>query len=356
MSAAEDQRDVSKQLDAAPEDDDLAPRQSVAELLRAQLRNGNTVWIFAVLVAIIAVFSAMRPSQFATAFEARTLATNAAVLMVVAVGMTFVIITAGIDLSVGSVLVFSGVISAKTMNSVGGGENAGWGAILLGLLLAVAVGLCWGTVNGWLIAKAKVPPLIVTLGTLGMALGTTYIITSGQDISGVPLRLSQNIGLGRVLGIPWMVVIAVAVTAAGSVCLTMTRFGRYTLAIGSNPEAARRVGINVDLHLIKVYALQGMLAGLAGFLALAYFNTTSISGHSQDNLNAIAAVVIGGTSLFGGAGTVVGTAIGVFIPIVLGSGFVIVGVQSYWQDVAVGAVLIAAVYVDQLRRRSRTRR
>jgi ribose transport system permease protein len=325
-------------------------------LLRAQLRNGNTVWIFAVLVAIIAVFSAMRPSQFATAFEARTLATNAAVLMVVAVGMTFVIITAGIDLSVGSVLVFSGVISAKTMNSVGGGENAGWGAIILGLLLAVAVGLCWGTLNGWLIAKAKVPPLIVTLGTLGMALGVTYIITSGQDISGVPLRLSQDIGLGRVLGIPWMVVIAVAVTAAGSVCLTMTRFGRYTLAIGSNPEAARRVGINVDLHLIKVYALQGMLAGLAGFLALAYFNTTSISGHSQDNLNAIAAVVIGGTSLFGGAGTVVGTAIGVFIPIVLGSGFVIVGVQSYWQDVAVGAVLIAAVYVDQLRRRSRTRR
>ncbi len=339
-------------MEAKPVRADGAGRRSV---LVSRLVGGNTVWIFTVLVVIVAVFSAMRPHTFATAFEARTVATNVAVLMVVAVGMTFVIITAGIDLSVGSVLVFSGVVSAKTMNSIGG-EKAGWGAILLGLLLAVLIGMCWGAFNGVLVAKAKVPPLIVTLGTLGMALGFTYIITSGQDISGVPTRLTQNIGLGRVFGIPWMVVIAAVVTTLGSVALTMTRFGRYTLAIGSNPEAARRVGINVDLHLIKVYALQGFLAGLAGFLALAYFNTTSISGHSQDNLNAIAAVVIGGTSLFGGAGTVIGTAIGVFIPIVLGSGFVIVGVQSYWQDVAVGAVLIAAVYIDQLRRRSRNRR
>jgi ribose transport system permease protein len=320
-----------------------------------RLMAGNTVWIFAVLVLIIAVFSAMRPHEFATSFEARTVATNAAVLMVVAVGMTFVIITAGIDLSVGSVLVFAGVLAAKTMNA-NGGTDAGWATIALGLLVALVAGGAWGCLNGFLIAKAKVPPLIVTLGTLGMALGTTYILTSGQDISGVPTRLSQHVGLGRVLGIPWLVVIAAAVTAVGGVVLTMTRFGRYTLAIGSNAEAARRVGIDVDLHLVKVYALQGLLAGLAGFLALAYFNTTSISGHSQDNLNAIAAVVIGGTSLFGGAGTVVGTAIGVFIPIVLGSGFVIVGVQSYWQDVAVGAVLIAAVFVDQLRRRSRSRR
>ncbi len=329
---------------------------SVGSVLLKRLLNGNTLWIFCVLLIIIAVFSAMRPTQFATAFEARTVATNVAVLMVVSVGMTFVIITAGIDLSVGSVLVFSGVIAAKVMNSVGGGLKAGWGPILLGLLCACLCGVGWGLFNGFLIAKAKVPPLIVTLGTLGMALGFTYIIASGQDITGVPTRLTQNIGLGRILGIPWMVVIAATVAIIGSLTLTRTRFGRYTLAIGSNPEAARRVGINVDRHLIKVYALQGFLAGLAGFLALAYFDTTSISGHSSDNLNAIAAVVIGGTSLFGGSGTVIGTCIGVFIPVVLGSGFVIIGVQSYWQDVAVGAVLIIAVYVDQLRRRSRTRR
>ncbi len=353
MSTTDQQHGLSE--DPTDLEADALPSNGFRSAVVQRLIGGNTAWIFGVLIVIVAVFSAMKPHAFATTFEARTVATNAAVLMVVAVGMTFVIVTSGIDLSVGSVLVFAGVLAAKTMNS-GGGADAGWGWILLGLLVAVVSGCAWGVVNGFLIAKAKVPPLIVTLGTLGMALGATYIITSGQDLTGVPTRLSQHIGLGRVFGVPWMVLIAAALTVAGGVLLTKTRFGRYTLAIGSNAEAARRVGIDVDLHLIKVYGLQGLLAGIAGFLALAYFDTTSISGHSQDNLNAIAAVVIGGTSLFGGFGTVVGTAIGVFIPIVLGSGFVIVGVQSYLQDVAVGAVLIAAVFIDQLRRRSRTNR
>ena len=132
--------------------------------------------------------------------------------------------------------------------------------------------------------------------------------------------------------------------------LAQTRFGRYTYAIGSNPEGVRRAGVNVDAHLIKIYALGGTLAGLAGFLSLARFGTTSIGGHSTDNLDAIAAIVIGGTSLFGGVGTMLGTLVGVFIPAVLRNGFVIVGVQPFWQQVAVGAVLIVAVYFDQLRR------
>ena len=135
----------------------------------------------------------------------------------------------------------------------------------------------------------------------------------------------------------------------------MTRFGRYTLAIGSNEEAARRAGIDIGRHLIKVYAIAGLLAGLAGWLSLARFSTTQIAGYDTLNLQAIAAVVIGGTSLFGGIGTIFGTTVGVFIPIVLQNGFVITRVQPFWQQVAVGAVLIAAVYVDQLRRRARQR-
>jgi ribose transport system permease protein len=146
------------------------------------------------------------------------------------------------------------------------------------------------------------------------------------------------------------------VAAVFAVLLHATRFGRYTFAIGSNEEAARRAGIRVDRHLIKVYALMGMLSGLAGFLSLARFSTTTIGGHSTDNLQAIAAVVIGGTSLFGGVGTLLGTIFGVFIPAVLQNGFVIVGVQPFWQQVAVGAVLILAVYLDQLRRRSEYQR
>ena len=140
------------------------------------------------------------------------------------------------------------------------------------------------------------------------------------------------------------------------IVLALTRFGRHTYAIGSNEEAARRAGINVDRHLIKVYALQGILAGLAGFLSLARFSTTTIGGHDTDNLQSIAAVVIGGTSLFGGIGTMLGTVFGVFIPAVLNNGFIIVGVQAFWQEIAVGAVLIGAVYLDQLRRRSQDQR
>jgi ribose transport system permease protein len=167
----------------------------------------------------------------------------------------------------------------------------------------------------------------------------------------VPFKLIETIGSGRLFGeIPYLVIIAAVVAIIGAIVLAQTRFGRYTYAIGSNQEGARRAGVNVDLHLIKVYALGGTLAGLAGYLSLARFGTTSIGGHSTDNLDAIAAIVIGGTSLFGGVGTILGTIVGVFIPAVLRNGFVIVGVQPFWQQVAVGAVLIAAVYFDQLRR------
>jgi ribose transport system permease protein len=172
----------------------------------------------------------------------------------------------------------------------------------------------------------------------------------------VPFTLVDTIGTGRLFGqIPWLVVIAAVVAVIFGVILAATRFGRHTYAIGSNVEAALRAGINVDRHLVKIYALSGFLAGLAGFLSLARFSTTTIGGHSTDNLQAIAAVVLGGTSLFGGLGTIAGTVIGVFIPVVLQNGFVITGVKPFWQQVAVGAVLILAVYLDQLRRRTQYR-
>jgi ribose transport system permease protein len=315
---------------------------------------GSSTWIGLILVGLILVFSTLEYDSFVSASNARNVATDAAVLLVLAVGMTFVIVTAGIDLSVGAVLVFSGVISARLMNAVGGND---WGTILIGLAGALGAGLAWGTLNGFLIAKAKIPALIVTLGTLGMALGGALLITGGVDEREVPFKLIDTIGIGRVFDqIPYLVIIAFTVAIVFGVLLAATRFGRNTYAIGSNEEAARRAGINVDRHLIKVYALAGTLSGLAGFMNLARFGTTTIGGHNTDNLQAIAAVVIGGTSLFGGIGTVLGSVFGVFIPAVLQNGFVITGVQPFWQQVAVGAVLIGAVYLDQLRRRSQHQR
>jgi ribose transport system permease protein len=310
----------------------------------------STVWIFAILILIIVVFTAYEPNAFPTVANFRNIATDASVLLILAVGETFVIITAGIDLSVGSVLLFGGVIAAKVMSGVGGSST---GVIVLGLLAALAAGMAWGLFNGVVITKMKVPPLIVTLGSLGMALGAALLLTGGVDVRSVPFNLVTSIGIGRVGGVPYLVLIAGGVAIFFGLLLAITRFGRWTYAIGSNAEAARRAGINVDLHLIKIYALAGLLAGLAGWLNLARFSTTTLGGHATDNLNAIAGVVIGGTSLFGGVGAIAGTVVGVFIPAVLQNGFNVIGVQPFWQDVAVGAVLIIAVYLDQLRRRAK---
>ena len=344
----------TRQVPPAEVPDEVVPEPAgngLRGVLRRRLTE-TTTWTFLILLGIVAGFAALRFQQFATVFNFRNIAADASGLLIIAVGMTFVIITAGIDLSVGSVLVFSGVIAAKVMLAIGGG---GWGAIAVGLVAGIVAGTAWGVVNGVLITKARVPPLIVTLGTFGMALGSALLITGGIDVRGVPLQLTTTIGIGQLAGVPYVVIIAAAVTAVGAVTLSMTRFGRYTYAIGSNAEAARRAGINVDRHLIKVYALSGFLAGMAGMVSLARFATTTIGGHSTDNLAAIAAVVLGGTSLFGGIGTVLGTVVGVFIPAILQNGFVILGVQPFWQQVAVGAVLIIAVYIDQLKRRAQER-
>ena len=332
---------------AVPSDD--VSHSALGRLVRLQ-----AFQILVVLAAIVIVFSTLAPNNFANLSNFRQISQNAAILAVLGVGMTFVIITAGIDLSIGSVLVFSGVVAAKVMIWMGpsdGSGGQGWGVASVGILVAVLSGLTWGLLNGVLIAKAKIPPLIVTLGTLGAALGLAQIITGGIDLRTVPTVMQDSIGYGDAVGrLPIIVVIALVVVVLGAVVLHLTKFGRYTYAVGSNEEAARRVGVRVDRHLILVYALSGTLAGFAGALSLAQFGTTAIGGQTQTNLNVIAAVVIGGTSLFGGLGTIFGTVVGLFIPAVLQNGFVIVGVQPFWQQVAVGAVLIVAVYVDQTRR------
>ncbi|MGW4061343.1 ABC transporter permease [Amycolatopsis sp. NPDC004747] len=327
--------------------------------LGKRLVGANTFWIALVLVALIVVFSAIAPGEFPTLFTFQTLLIETAVLLVLSVGMTFVIITSGIDLSVGSVLIFAGMVAGKVMEAMSGGNasNAGWGVITAGLVAAVVAGTAWGLVNGFLIAVAGIPPLIVTLGTMGAALGAAYLLNNGSDVRSIPVVLNQTLGYGTSFGVvPNLVIVAVVITLIGAWLLHTTKFGRYTFAVGSNAEGARRAGIGVTRHLLKVYTLTGFLAGIAGFLSLAYYASTTISAHTTDNLNAIAAVVMGGTSLFGGVGSVLGTVIGVFIPAVLKKGFNITHVQDFWQMIAVGAVLIAAVWFDQRRRRRRNSR
>jgi ribose transport system permease protein len=304
-------------------------------------------WILGVLIIICLFFTVLAGDRFLSTGNFSLISQNVAVWAVLGVGMTFVIITSGIDLSVGSVLVFSSVVAAKLMEAMGG---SGPGVAAAGMVAAVVGGMAWGTVNGLLVAKAKVPALIVTLGTLSVALGLAQVLTGGIDIRSVPSELTDFSAYTKVLGIPGLPFVALVVIVLGGILLHKTRFGRYTYAIGSNEEAARRTGIKVTRHLVLVYGLAGTLAGVGAILSLAQFGTTTIAGQSLTNLNVIAAVVIGGTSIFGGEGTIFGTVVGLFIPAVLQSGFVIIGVQPFWQGVAVGSVLIAAVYVDQSRR------
>ena len=304
-------------------------------------------WILGVLIVICLFFTVIAGDRFLSTGNFSLISQNVAVWAVIGVGMTFVIITSGIDLSVGSVLVFSSVVAAKLMEAMGGN---GVGVAAMGLVAAILSGMVWGVVNGVLVAMAKVPPLIVTLGTLSVALGLAQVITGGIDIRSVPTELTDFSAYTKILGIPGLPFVALVVLVLGGILLHKTRFGRYTYAIGSNEEAARRTGVKVTRHLVLVYALAGTLAGLGALLSLAQYGTTTIAGQSLTNLNVIAAVVIGGTSIFGGFGTIFGTVVGLFIPAVLQSGFVIIGVQPFWQGVAVGSVLIAAVYVDQTRR------
>jgi ribose transport system permease protein len=327
---------------------EVVPSEEVSSGLLARLSRLQALQIILVLAVIVIIFAAIKPSSFLTVFNIRGIVQNTSILAVLGVGMTLVIITGGIDLSVGSVLIFSGVVGDKAMAAMGG---QGWGAALVGALVCVAAGLAWGLLNGFFIAKAKVPPLIVTLGTLGAALGLAQVITGGVDLRDIPTVMVNDVGFGNLVWqIPWLAVIAAIVVVLGIVLLHRTRFGLHTYAIGSNPEAGRRSGLNVSGQLITIYAISGLLAGFAGWLNLAFYQSTTISGQSTTNLSVIAGVVIGGTSLFGGYGSIFGSIVGLFIPATLQDGFVIIGIQPFWQEVVVGAVLIAAVYVDQQRR------
>lgn len=317
-------------------------------------------WIFLFLLGLLAYFSITTPGHvFLHAENLKNIGLDTSEVILLAIGETFVIVTAGIDLSVGGILVFAGVAGGTVMVKLSGTHEQTSNlifphdvrGILVGGVVAILAGSAWGFVNGTLITRLKLPPFIVTLGTLGMSFGGADLLSGGTNLSSIPTRFQDRFGNGSIGGVYVPVLVAAAIVGASYVLLRLTRFGVYTAAIGSNEEGARRAGVNVDRHLIKVYTLTGFLCGVAALIDIARFGTMNLSAHNTDNLNAIAAVVIGGTSLFGGIGTILGTVVGAFIPTVLQNGFVINGIDPFWQEVLVGATIIVAVYLDQVRRR-----
>jgi ribose transport system permease protein len=324
-----------------------------ASPFRALLVRASNQWIFLIFIAFVIVFSFAAPGFF-TLFGFANVAVYSAEPLLLAVGETFVIISGGIDLSVGALLGFTGVIAALLMKALWAVTQNIPMSIVISAVAGLVVGTALGAMNGVIIAKLKVPPFVVTLGMQGIARGSTYVLTSGHSIIGLPDVLGQ-VGNYYIWGVlPVSVLVTAVLVLLAHFVLSKTRLGRYTYAIGGNRQASVRSGVPVDKYTILIYAWSGFMAAWAGILILARFATGSPLAGQNSELNSIAAAVIGGVSLLGGIGNILGTVMGALIIGVLLVGLVIMNVQPYWQMVSEGGILILAVFVDNIRYRRTT--
>ena len=267
------------------------------------------------------------------------------VIAVIAIGMTMVIITAGIDLSVGSLIALSAVIGTLLMKKMGGLQAPRW-VVLIGFLVGILSCGIVGGLGGFVVARFKVAPFITTLGIMMMARGLAFMITGGFSIYQVPKALPW-LGQGRSLGIPNTVILLVVLYVAAHIFMAHTRMGRYIYAVGGNKEAARLSGVPVKFVIVFVYVISSLAAGLGGCIQASQLNTGTPNIGIMYELYVIAAVVVGGTSLSGGSGRILGTLIGAFIISVIQNGMNLLGIESYTQQVVLGAVILGAVLLDK---------
>ena len=341
-------------------------------------------WSYLFLLIVFLFFS-VQGTNFFTVGNISQILVNSTLVMLMALGQTYVIITSGIDLSIAWTVGLASVVGARVMRDLMNGAPLLGGtptglpvALLVGVVLGLGVTIIPGLVNGILVARIKVPPFIATLGMYGIIRGIAFLLTDGQQVvSNLPVELREFLrafGNGSLiyyipgLGVRWFsqpldltpdqlrnvdrwlpypVLVTAAVVVVFGFVLSRTQFGRHTYAIGGNEDAAIRSGINVQRHLILIYIISALAAGIAGLLYLARFTAGAPQAGEQQLLDSVAAVVIGGTSLFGGAGKIRGAVVGALIIGVLKTGLVNLNVDSLWQFVVVGLVIIVAVVVNQ---------
>lgn len=303
------------------------------------------------LVVLMAVFAVMEP-RFLSSVNLFNVMRQVSIVGLLAVGMTFIILTAGIDLSVGSLLALCGLAAAAVAKgglenrfSVGSGAEAAGFGWELALLAAIAVGLAGGFMQGFAITRLKVPPFVVTLGGMSAFRGAALLVAGGGPISGFPPDYTWW-GQGRVGPVPVPVIIFIAFAILAHIVLRYTRYGRQVYAIGGNPEAARLSGLNVRRITLSVYVIMGFFAGLGAFVLSARLNSAEAVAGTGYELTVIASVVIGGTSLFGGVGSIFGTVIGTILIGVLLNGLVLMNVSSYIQQIIIGVIIVLAVAFD----------
>lgn len=310
-------------------------------------------WLF--LVALVIGFELWARLSFGgtfilNPFNLQSIGIFAVAPLLLATGQTFVIISGGIDLSLGFIMGLAAVVAAHVINWASPQIGMPMG-VLLGTLVAVLVAGLPGLVNGLLVSRLRVPPFIGTLGMFGVARGVAFLLAGGTVVPMQGNSVFAALGNGRFLNVPWIVWITALFVLLMHYLLSQTRFGLHNYAIGANPQAARRAGIDIKGHLLRLYVLSAVCAGLAGVLYSARFNAGAAQAGEPLLLDCVAAVVIGGASLFGGSGTILGTVAGSFVIAVIQYGLVFMNIQPFWQFISVGVVIIISVLIDQAQRR-----
>lgn len=345
---------MSTPTEASPDSGHGKPQADHADQARTLVQRVADLraWLF--LAALIVGFEFWARLSFGgtfilNTFNIQSIAIFAVAPLLLATGQTFVIISGGIDLSLGFIMGLAAVVAAHTINAVTPGAGLFVG-VIAGFLAGVAVACIPGMINGLLVSRLKVPPFIGTLGMFGVARGTAFLLAGGTTVP-VSNNLFAMIGNGRIWGVPYIVIITAVFMLVMHYVLSQTKFGQHNYAIGANVQAARRAGIDVKGHLFRLYVLSAACAGLAGVLYSARFNAGAAQAGEPLLLDCVAAVVIGGASLFGGSGTILGTIAGALVIAVIQYGLVFVNVEPFWQFISVGVVIIISVLIDQAQRR-----
>jgi simple sugar transport system permease protein len=309
-----------------------------ADRLRQLVRDNSSVASIAVFFAVVAVLFSLVTDAFLTEGNLLNILRQIAPLMIVAVAMTFVITTGGIDLSVGSILALVNALAAITLQA-----GVPWPAVVV-LMLLLGVGV--GVFQGFFIAYEGIPAFIVTLAGLSAIRGTALLLTKGYSIPIDPNSLFNDIGRGWILGLPLPAIIAVLILIGGYIVFNETGFGRYVTAIGANAEAVRRAGVDIRRTTLLVYVVSGAASALAGIIIAARLGSGSSNAGGGFELEVIAAVVLGGTSLFGGRGTMVGTMLGALTVAVIGNGLILAHLSPFLTPIVTGIIILVAIWLN----------
>jgi ribose transport system permease protein len=315
--------------------------EKVSSRIKMSRETSQLLSVLSGLVLLSLIFGFMS-DKFFSVDNLLTVALQSAIIAIIAIGQTYVIITTGIDLSIGSNIALAGIVAAILMTSGVAVPIAVIGGLLSGCLV--------GLINGLIVVYGNIPPFIVTLGTMSIVRGVSLVITKGIPVTDLPEAFTI-IGTGSIASIPIPAVIMFVLVAIFGFVLAKTKLGRYTYAIGSNFEAARLSGINTKRTLISIYIISGFLAACAGLILAARVVSAQPTAGTGYELDAVAASVIGGASLLGGEGMILGTFIGALVIGVLRNGLNLINVSAFWQQIVIGAVIIAAVYIDRVKRK-----